>query len=282
MLETEVLKQRLEAHLQQVAHPRDPDWSPWGHRQVEQYVTEQLSCWGSLEEFRFESFRRVYANWILKLPGSDPRRDPILIGAHFDAVPESPGADDNASGVAVLLELARHFATDPPRSPLWLVAFDLEERGLVGSTAYAQFLKRQGQPLRLMLSLEMLGYRDPSPGSQHYPAGLERFYPDRGDYIGLIGNWPTLLDLLRLQRSMKKAGIPCQWLPAGQRGWIVPSTRRSDHAPFWDEGYRAILVTDTADLRNPHYHKLSDNLETLDRDFLAGVCRGLMAGIRYL
>lgn len=278
----EDLKQRLAAHLRQVALPRDPDWSPLGHRQVKQYVQKQLAQWGSLEEFRFEYCRCTYGNWILKLPGAKPGRDPILIGAHFDAVPESPGADDNASGVAVLLELARHFAQDPARSPLWVVAFDLEERGLVGSTAYAQFLKQQGQPLRLMLSLEMLGYRDPTPGSQHYPSGLERFYPDRGDYIGLIGNWPTLPDLLRLQQSMKKAGIPCQWLPAGQRGWIVPSTRRSDHAPFWDEGYRAILVTDTAELRNPHYHKPSDRLETLDQDFLARVCRGLIVGIRHL
>ncbi|MEN9225385.1 MAG: M28 family peptidase [Thermostichus sp. HHBFW_bins_43] len=282
MTEIEALKHRLEGHLEQVARPRDPDWSPLGHRQVEQYLQEQLCCWGSPEEFRFEYVRRAYTNWILKLPGRDPHREPILIGAHFDAVPESPGADDNASGVAVLLELARHFAQEPPRSPLWLVAFDLEERGMVGSTAYAQALKRQGQPLRLMLSLEMVGYRDPTPGSQRYPAGLERFYPDRGDYIGLIGNWPTLPDLLRLQRAMNKTGIPCQWLPAGQKGWIVPSTRRSDHAPFWDEGYRAILVTDTADLRNPHYHRLSDSLETLDRDFLAGVCQGLMAGIRHL
>ncbi|MCF2971073.1 M28 family peptidase [Synechococcus sp. Nb3U1] len=282
MTEVEALKHRLEGHLEQVARPRDPDWSPLGHRQVEQYVEEQLSQWGSLEEFRFEYFRRTHGNWILKLPGSNPRRDPILIGAHFDAVPESPGADDNASGVAVLLELARDFAQDPPCSPLWLVAFDLEERGLVGSTAYAQFLKRQGQPLRLMLSLEMVGYRDPTAGSQRYPAGLERFYPDRGDYIGLIGNWLTLPDLLRLQRSMNKVGIPCQWLPVGQRGWMVPSTRRSDHAPFWDEGYRAVLVTDTADLRNPHYHKLSDSLKTLDRDFLVGVCQGLMAGLRHL
>ncbi|MEN9232194.1 MAG: M28 family peptidase [Thermostichus sp. DG02_5_bins_236] len=278
----ENLKQRLERHLQQVARPRDPDWSPLGHRQVKQYVQEQLSQWGCLEELQFEYCRRTYDNWILKLPGSHPSRDPILIGAHFDAVPGSPGADDNASGVAVLLELAQYFAQDPPRSPLWLVAFDLEERGLVGSRAYAQALKQQRQPLRLMLSLEMLGYRDPTIGSQRYPAGLERFYPNRGDYIGLIGNWQTLPDLLRLQQSMKKVGIPCQWLPAGQRGWIVPSTRRSDHAPFWDEGYRAILVTDTAELRNPHYHKLSDSLETLDLDFLAGVCLGLIAGLRPL
>ena len=276
------LRQRLEAHLQQVAQPRDPDWSPLGHSQVERYIQEQLSKWGSLESFPFEANGCQHRNWILKLPGSRSGRQPILIGAHFDAAPATPGADDNASGIAVLLELARHFAANPAPSPLWLVAFDLEERGMVGSGAYAQFLQRQRQSLRLMLSLEMLGYRDPTPGSQRYPAGLEKLYPNRGDYIGLIGNWPTWGDLLKLQRDFQKVGIPCCWLLAGQRGLILPATRLSDHSPFWDAGYPAVMVTDTAFLRNPHYHKLSDTLETLDPDFLTGVCQGLMAGIRSL
>ncbi|MGY2710635.1 M28 family peptidase [Thermostichus sp. MS-CIW-28] len=276
------LRQRLEAHLQQVAQPRDPDWSPLGHQQVERYIQEQLSKWGSLESFPFEAVGRLHRNWILKLPGSRSGRQPILIGAHFDAAPATPGADDNASGIAVLLELARHFAANPAPSPLWLVAFDLEERGMVGSGAYAQFLQRQRQSLRLMLSLEMLGYRDPTPGSQDYPAGLEKLYPNRGDYIGLIGNWPTWGDLLKLQRDFQKVGIPCCWLLAGQRGLILPATRLSDHSPFWDAGYPAVMVTDTAFLRNPHYHKPSDTLETLDQDFLTGVCQGLMAGIRLL
>jgi Zn-dependent M28 family amino/carboxypeptidase len=250
-----------------------------GHRQVEQYVQKQLSECGPVEPFPFEANGCQHRNWILKLPGSQPGRRPILIGAHFDAAPATPGADDNASGVAVLLELARHFAAEPAPSPLWLVAFDLEERGLLGSKAYARFLRQQRQPLRLMLSLEMLGYRDPTPGSQRYPAGLERLYPDRGDYIGLIGNWPALGDLLRLQRGFQQVGIPCCWLPAGQRGLFLPVTRLSDHSPFWDAGYPAAMVTDTAFLRNPHYHKLSDTLETLDLAFLSGVCRGLRQGL---
>ncbi|MFS8876545.1 M28 family peptidase [Synechococcus sp. R55.1] len=279
---SEDLQRRLEAHLRQVARPRDPDWSPLGHRQVEQYIQKQLSECGPVEPFPFEANGRQHCNWILKLPGSQPGRRPILIGAHFDAAPATPGADDNASGVAVLLELARHFAADPAPSPLWLVAFDLEERGMIGSRAYARFLRQQRQPLRLMLSLEMLGYRDPAPGSQDYPAGLEKLYPNRGDYIGLIGNWPTWGDLLKLQHDFQKAGIPCCWLLAGQQGLILPATRLSDHSPFWDAGYAAVMVTDTAFLRNPHYHKLSDTLETLDPDFLTGVCQGLMAGIRSL
>ncbi|MFS8797346.1 M28 family peptidase [Synechococcus sp. R70.1] len=279
---SEDLQRHLEAHLRQVAQPRDPDWSPLGHRQVEQYIQKQLSECGPVEPFPFEANGRQHCNWILKLPGSRPGRPPILVGAHFDAAPATPGADDNASGIAVLLELARHFAADPAPSPLWLVAFDLEERGMIGSRAYARFLRQQRQPLRLMLSLEMLGYRDPTPGSQRYPAGLEKLYPNRGDYIGLIGNWPTWGDLLKLQRDFQKVGIPCCWLLAGQRGLILPATRLSDHSPFWDAGYAAVMVTDTAFLRNPHYHKPSDTLETLDQDFLTGVCQGLMAGIRLL
>ncbi|MFS8859549.1 M28 family peptidase [Synechococcus sp. H60.4] len=279
MIQDPHLQQRLRDHLRQVAQPRDPDWSPLGHSQVERYIQEELSRYGLVESFSFEARGCQHRNWILKLPGSHPRRSPILVGAHFDAAPATPGADDNASGVAVLLELARHFATHPALSPLWLVAFDLEERGLLGSKAYARFLRQQRQPLRLMLSLEMLGYRDPTPGSQRYPAGLERLYPDRGDYIGLIGNWPALGNLLRLQHSFQQAGIPCCWLPAGQRGLILPLTRLSDHSPFWDAGYPAVMVTDTAFLRNPHYHKLSDTLETLDLDFLSGVCCGLRQGL---
>jgi Zn-dependent M28 family amino/carboxypeptidase len=134
-----------------------------------------------------------------------------------------------------------------------------------------------------MISLEMLGYCDRTPGSQTYPPGLQYFYPNRGDFIGLIGNWQTIPELIRLSRIMRRVGqVPCEWLPAGKRGMIVPATRASDHSPFWDQGYRALMVTDTAFMRNPHYHRSSDRLETLDLDFLTGVCQGLIAGIRQL
>lgn len=207
---------------------------------------------------------------------------PILVGAHYDTVPNSPGADDNASGVAVLLELARLWSGQPGRSPLTLVAFDLEEYGLAGSRFCVEQLQQSGQPLRLMLSLEMLGYYDDRPGSQRYPPGLKYFFPNCGNFIGLIGNWRSLFDLIRLSRQVSGAGVPAWWLPAGQRGQLLPDTRRSDHAPFWDAGYAAILVTDTANLRNPHYHQPSDRLETLDLDRLAQVCWGLFQGIRVL
>jgi Zn-dependent M28 family amino/carboxypeptidase len=182
----------------------------------------------------------------------------------------------------VLLELARIFATEPARHPLRLVAFDLEEYNLLGSSYYANELRQQRQPLRLMISLEMLGYCDSSPGSQQYPPGLSFFYPSEGNFIALIGNLPTVPDLIHLSRNVRSVGISCQWLLVGMRGLILPDARRSDHAPFWDNGYRAILVTDTAYLRNPHHHKPSDTINTLNLKFLTQVLNGLAVGIRSL
>ncbi len=278
------LKESLHTHLTQLVRDRDPYLAAAGHFYVQQYIRQQLEQWGSVGTHEFQVRGKIHQNLILNLPAGKggQQKPPILIGAHYDAVPGTPGADDNATGVAVLLELAKAFAAEQASYPLQLVAFDMEEYGLLGSAEYAADLKQQQQPLRLMISLEMLGYCDSAPGSQRYPAGLERFYLNRGDFIGLIGNLPTIPDLIRLSRTIRTDGTPCEWLPAPNRGLIVPQTRLSDHAPFWDQGYRAIMVTDTAFLRNPHYHQASDRIETLDLDFLTGVCRGLIIGIRRL
>jgi Zn-dependent M28 family amino/carboxypeptidase len=136
----------------------------------------------------------------------------------------------------------------------------------------------KGEPLSLMIALEMLGYRNLQPGSQRYPRGLRYFYPSRGDFIGLIGNLRTLSVLRRLARAIRH-DVPCEYLPVPFKGHSVPDTRRSDHAPFWDLGYPAIMITDTANMRNPHYHMPSDRIETLDVDFLESVCRGIIRGL---
>lgn len=288
-MKNQQLKARLQAHLQQIARERDPYFASGGHFFVREYIRQQLAQWGTVEVHEFQYQSRTYQNLILNLPTASVAAKPlILIGAHYDAVSGSPGADDNATGVAVLLELAQAIAQaltswqlspQRPKHPVRLVAFDLEESGLVGSRYYATQLKQQGQSLRLMLSLEMLGYCDFRQGSQLYPPPLQYFYRDRGDFIGLIGNWLTLPDLLHLSRHLRQAGVPCEWLLAGSKGQILAAVRRSDHAAFWDQNYRALMVTDTADFRNPHYHQSSDRLETLDFDFLTAVCAGLTAGI---
>ncbi|HLO84684.1 MAG TPA: M28 family peptidase [Nostocaceae cyanobacterium] len=278
-------KQRLETHLQAIARERDPYLASAGHFFVQEYIRQQLAQLGSVEIHTFEVRGKSCKNLILNLPQRPLNKrilPPILIGAHYDGVPGTVAADDNATGVAVLLELAQKFAQQPARYPLRCVAFDMEEYGMLGSAAYVALLRQQNQPLRLMMSLEMLGYYDPTPGSQKYPPFLDRFYPNTGDFIGLIGNLSTIGDLRSLSRSISQVGVSSQWLPVPYRGLVVPDTRLSDHSPFWDAGYPAIMVTDTSFMRNPHYHKPSDTMETLDLDFLTGVCEGLELGIRNL
>ncbi len=278
---TNQTRQNLETHLKQIVRERDPFFATQGHFYVKEYIREELQQWGIVESFYFDYDGKTYENLILNLP-SQPNikpKPPILIGAHFDTVIGSPGADDNATGIAVLLELARFFYHNPTQYPLRLVAFDLEEYGLLGSRAYANYLKQQQTALRLMISLEMLGYCNPKPNTQLYPPGLKDFYPSSGDFIALIGNLSTVSDLIKICRRIRKTHTACEWLGVPFYGRIIPDTRRSDHAPFWDNGYKAIMVTDTSNFRNPNYHQPSDTLDTIDLDFLTGVCEGLTEAI---
>ena len=280
LLDPVALKERLRSHLLHLVRERDPYLATAGHFYVQQYIRDQLGQWGEVETHDFPRQQRTHTNLILNLPGKHAAAPPILLGAHYDAVPGTPGADDNASGVAALLELAQFFSAQPANCPLRLVAFDLEEYGMVGSSHYAEILRQQKQKLRLMLSLEMLGYCTQEPNSQRYPVdAMKAMYPSTGNFIGLIGNLPAIPDLLHFNHHLTQAGVPSQWLPAGMRGNLIPATRLSDHAPFWDRNYRAVMVTDTAFMRNPHYHQSSDRLETLNLDFLTGICQGLMQAI---
>ncbi len=273
------LQIRLRSHLLEIVRERDPYLSTQGHFYVQNYIQQTLAQWGTVETHEFTIKARQHSNLILNLPGRQPHLAPIVIGAHYDGVPGSPGADDNASGVAVLLELARYFHQHPAHRSLQLIAFDLEEYGLLGSAVYAKQMAKNQQKIHLMLALEMLGYCQQERHTQRYPAPLEKIYPDRGNFIALIGNIPTIPAMLHLGRQIKRAGVPSQWLPAGWQGKFLRESRLSDHAPFWDAGYRAMMVTDTAFMRNPNYHKATDTLDTLDLDFMAGICRGLCEGV---
>ncbi|MEO0015295.1 MAG: hypothetical protein RLZZ535_3684 [Cyanobacteriota bacterium] len=276
-----ILKQRLHDHLTQIVRQRDPYLNSGGHFFVREYIRETLTQWGEVEVHEFKFNGKTHQNLILNLNSvSSSDFPPILIGAHYDAVPGTPGADDNATGVAVLLSMARVFASNPLKYPVRLVAFDLEEYGLLGSTAYAKYLKDKQQKLRLMLSLEMLGYCNHAPGSQTYPNLIQPFYSDRANFIALVGNLSAILDINRLAKQMKKNGTPIAVLPDPSAGKLVPITGFSDHRPFWQHKYRAIMVTDTAMLRNPHYHQASDTIETLDLDFLTNTCQSLIIALR--
>ncbi len=243
---------------------------------VRTYLKEQLGALGPVEEHRFSEGIDEGTNLILKLPGQRPELDPLLVAAHYDGPLHSIGADDNASGLAALIELARHWSDHPPRRPVWLVAFDQEEWGMLGSRALACDLKASGQKLQLMVSLEMLAY---TSATQRYPIpAMQAVYGNRGDFIAVVGNLSATPMLSGIVGRMGQQVIT-KLLPVPAAGHAMPDVRLSDHSPFWDAGYNAAMVTDTSFMRNPHYHQMSDTIDTLDLPFLAAVTEGLKEGL---
>jgi Zn-dependent M28 family amino/carboxypeptidase len=166
---------------------------------------------------------------------------------------------------------------------LQLVAYDLEEYGMIGSQTHAGDLKRAGERVRGMVSLEMLGYTDSRPGSQRLPDAVRHLYPDVGDFIGVCGTDDGLELIQAVAEGMKTVpGLPVQCLAVPERGMAMISVRLSDHSSFWDAGYPALMVTDTAFYRNPNYHEPTDTPDTLDYPFLAKVTAGMAAVGRML
>jgi Zn-dependent M28 family amino/carboxypeptidase len=267
---------RLLADLMQLARPRHARWDELGLLAVRSFVLGQLQSHGPVEQHHFGKGADAGVNLILRLPGQRPKLAPVLVAAHYDGPLGSPGADDNATGVAALLELARRWALKPPRRPMWLVAFDQEEWGMVGSAALAQELKANAQRLHLMLSLEMLGY---TAQQQNYPVeAMRAVYGSRGDFIALVANTGAAALLPGLCRTMG-SHVTTKVLPVPFKGRALPDVRLSDHSPFWDAGYNAVMVTDTSFMRNPHYHQPTDTIDTLDLPFLMAVIDGLEEAI---
>jgi Zn-dependent M28 family amino/carboxypeptidase len=179
-----------------------------------------------------------------------------------------------------LLEAARLLSRARLRSELLFCGFNLEELNMIGSSYFAKKLKAAGAKVDGMVSLEMVGYTDARPGSQKYPLGLKAFYPDRGDFIGVIGNWNSGSLLRRFARQMRQVrGLSVETLSVPGNGGLIPAVRLSDHSPFWDVGYPALMITDTSFFRNPHYHGPSDTLETLNLDFMTKICEGVIRAV---
>lgn len=239
------------------------EWTGQGHAVVEQrYRTHGIDC----------------RNLEITLPGRGRAREIVLTGAHYDSVAGSPGADDNASGVAALLELGRLLRGGVTARTLRQVAFVNEEPpffffGEMGSKVYARAARARGDDIRLMLSLEMLGYYRDAPSSQRYPPLLKRFYPDRGDFIGFVSNLRSRRELKAAVAAFRQASdFPVQSLAAP--AWL-PGIAWSDQLSFWRAGYRALMATDTAYHRNPYYHTPMDTPEKLDYAAMARVVAGL-------
>jgi hypothetical protein len=282
------LLERLRRHVAALEGVRHPVAAPTRHRAARDYLAAAFRALGletSLAPFTFRG--RTHYNVVGLLPGMDPTFPRLLVGAHFDSTPHTPGADDNASGVAAMLECARLAAAGAPRASLEFVGFDLEElqtwsgRFRVGSAAHARAKRARGERLAGALILEMVGYRDPRPGAQIVPPFVGIRVPRSGDFLAAVGDTRSrrLLAAFVGATRAKVPELPIVPYRARLRGWLLPLTRLSDNASFWDARYPALMLTDTAFLRNPHYHRESDTSATLDFEFLAQVTLATAAGV---
>ncbi len=271
-------------HLQTLVRERHPDTAPQALQQAAEYLADEFSGYGWATSRRtFRARGRTFDNVLaISTPVERPERRtaaPLLIGAHYDTVAGSPGADDNASGLIVLLELANLLRKVPLPRPVWLAAFNLEEEGLAGSKAFAGELRRTKHPFGGAVILECVGYATNKEGSQRKPPGIPIAVPTVGNFLGMVGNEASrgLVDAMARSAQKRVPALETLAMIVPGRGEQLPDTRRSDHAAFWDEGFSAVMLTDTANYRNPHYHRPTDGIETLNLDFLERVADAVAA-----
>jgi Zn-dependent M28 family amino/carboxypeptidase len=246
------------------------------------YIEQKFKAAGGRVSFQpFSTGGRTYRNVIGSYgPETDER---IVVGAHYDAFSIYPAADDNASGLAGLLELARLLQHTAPKLRVDLVAFTLEEppffrTDLMGSAVYAESLRATGAKVRGMFSLEMIGYFTDSEDSQQFPnILLKMLYPSRGNFITVVGRFSDIGLTRSVKKSMKGAcSLPVYSLTAPS---FFPGIDFSDHMNFWNRGYPAVMITDTAFFRNTAYHTPQDTADRLDYQKMADVVEGVYAAV---
>lgn len=213
----------------------------------------------------------------------------VIVGAHYDTVSSTPGADDNASAVAMLLEVARLLRQTRPRRKIRFVSFPCEEpphfhTDSMGSQQHARLCKARGETIEGMVCLEMVGYYSDAAGSQRLPGAIPRWlrpaFPRRGNFLGAVANLRSARMLWTFRRGFKRANaLPLYTIALPER---VREIRLSDNSSFWDQGYPAIMVTDTSFLRNPNYHLASDTPDTLDYPRMADATIGVAGGVAAL
>ena len=279
---------RLEHTVRRLEGPRHPQATPNKLEEAEALIADEFGAMGLETErqaFRFRS--STYNNVVGTLPGSQPDLPWLLVGAHFDTVANSPGADDNASGVAVLLEVARQLAQVKLQRNVQFVGFNLEEPQdlvgtyRVGSRRFAERARQERRRYAGALVLEMVGYTDRRPDSQQVPPFVFKQVPNAGTFLVAVGDGRSRRLLRSFERSTRLYVGDLTLVTYGSRlrGWTLPLTRLSDNASFWDRRYPSLMITDTAFLRNPHYHMETDSADTLDYEFMAKVSRAVLAFI---
>ena len=279
---------RLESTVRELEGPRHPKTAPAALQRAESLIAESLNEAGlAVERQPFALHGNSYNNVVGTLPGTDPTLPWLLVGAHFDSVSTTPGADDNASGVAVLLEVARHSVDLDTRRTIQFVGFNLEEPQdkvgtyRVGSARFAQRARRERRRYEGALVLEMVGYTDLSEGSQQVPPLVTKRIPNTGTFLAAVGDRRSRKLLRSFESSVERhvGDLTLVTYRTFLRGWALPLTRLSDNASFWDRRYPSLMITDTAFLRNPHYHMESDSADTLDYGFMGKVARAVLANL---
>jgi len=280
--ELEILREALREHVNALAveiGPRTPS-DPNSLVRAANYIHSVFEDAGlSVREQDYQYCDQRVTNVLATVPATTDASSYYVVGAHYDTIPGTPGADDNASAVAVMLELAGRLRQPNLKAPVLFAAFTLEEppahwTGHQGSRVFVRSCQSKGDRVLGAIILEMVGYTAPR---QHYPF-LPRWpgYPAEGNFIGIIGNfrsWRFGRAAVRGFRQNRDLPVESLFLPFD--GWILPETRLSDHASFWDAGLPALMITDTAFFRNPNYHRPSDTIDTLDFTFMAQLVKSL-------
>lgn len=286
--EKQGLTHRLQMHVERLA-------GDIGERNV--FASEALQRaavyiedeWGTMgydvERLEYDVSGIRCANLVTTRKGSARSSEILLLGAHYDSVIGSPGANDNASGVAALLEIARMFQAVEPMLTVRFVAFVNEEPPFFwthkqGSMVYAEAARRRGDDIRLMASLETIGCYSDQPGSQSYPPLFRLFYPNRGNFIGIVSDFGSRPAMQRLAEAFRaQSDFPLQTVSTFR---FIPGVSWSDHRSFWRHGYPAVMVTDTAFYRYRHYHAPTDTADKLAFPELAQVTLGLFEAFAVL
>ena len=272
---------RVEAHVRVLAGAIGERnvFRPQGLRAAADYIERTWREQGyAVTTQAYDAYGVSCANLEVTRRGSTRPGEILLIGAHYDTVRACPGANDNASGVAALLEISRWFAALAPATTVRFVAFVNEEppsfsTGQQGSAVYARAARERGDDIRLMVSLETIGCYFDAPGSQRYPPLFRHFFPDRANFLGLVSDFRSGPALRRMARAFRRhSDFPLEHVATFR--W-VPGVAWSDHRSFWREGYRALMVTDTAFYRYRYYHTPADTPDKLAWPQLGRATEGL-------
>ncbi len=283
VLKLAVSVDRIRGHIRALEGTRHPVAAPEALETAADYIRETLRSFGcETAEHLFRDNGEPFRNIIGTRAGRVRPHERVIVLAHYDTVAETPGADDNASGVAVMLEMARLLARSRFERTIQFIGVSLEENeydcdpcsGTRGSRALAAHAREDGWNIEGVIVLESVAFAGDGI-RQTLPPGIAVPVPETGNFLAVIGNERSKEILGGFAQAIERHGIdlPHALLAVPGNGELLPDTRRSDHAPFWDEGFRAAMLTDTTNFRNPNYHRPTDTLETLNLEFAAKVCR---------